>query len=177
MFSRQAEAKSGSYMPCRPSDPTVEFTPTSEYRYVGYTNAGTALVQYVPPEGITPYDLWLRGWNVTVDNFMGLDMRGNLRIKTREGLEMETSTGSSYGPFATPALPRDDMAMEVLREYSRCEPHAYPAEFNDLGKMIPEIIGGLASAIENLGIPIISPIAGGVRKVVPMAQNIFDMLF
>jgi hypothetical protein len=172
-FSRQAELKTGSYMPIRPCSPELNFTSSEEWRQiqVDYAGADSGTFGRDP----TFNDLWLKGWCVGVEYLTNIDVRSQIRIKRREGLELVPSPPSTYSPFATPALPDDVRAKQVLLEFCRKQPHAYPADYNDLGEMIPNILGGLADVVSDLGLPLISPVvkfAKGLLMPKPTAQQI-----
>jgi len=173
-FSREAEAKTGSYMPIRPSAPSWEFTSSTEWRLIitsapGFPTPGIA-------DGMAK-DLWLRGWCVGVEYWAGIDYRSTLRIKRHEGLELVPSSGSPYSPFATPALPDDILAKQIINEFCRKEPHAFPADYNEKDFMLGNIISGIADALEGLGIPIVSPLIGGVRKVIDPLAGLLGNIF
>jgi len=161
-FVREAEAKTGSYLPTRPCMPTWEFSPAQEFRNVEAVFPGTA---ELPGSSHDFSDLYLRGWCIGVEFWDGMHPTTNLRIKRREGLELIPAPKSIYSPFSTPALPDDLEAKQVINEYCRNEPHAFPADFNDSGKMLPNILGGVANALAGLGIPLISNVAGGLGNL------------
>jgi hypothetical protein len=165
---REAEAKTGSYMPLRPCAPTFELTASAQFRRVdiNYPGAGDEPVDPATDAA----DLGLRGWSIAVELWLGIDVRANIRIKRREGLEIVPAPDSTYGPFATPALPCDLRAKQILEEFCRNQPHAYPADYNDLGEMIPNILGGIADVIGGLGLPLISPVANFAKGLLPKSQ-------
>jgi hypothetical protein len=166
-FSREAQALSGSYAPLRPCAPTFELTPSTEFRRVDvdYAGAGDEIV-----DGTEYSDLFLRGWSIQVELWLGISTQGNIRIKRREGLELVPAPDSDYGPFATPALPNDVRAKQILEEFCRTSPHSYPADYNDLGEMIPNILGGIADVIGGLGLPLISPVANFAKGLLPQVS-------
>jgi len=161
-FSVQHEAKLGSYMPIRPIASELGFTPAQEWRRVAAVSAGHPGTDLID---IKANDLFLSGWCIGVEHWSGLDPLATLRIKVREDLEVVASANSVYSPFATPALPDDSRARSMVQEFCRKQPHAYPADYNDLGQMLGNIVGGIGDAIHGLGIPILSDIAGGVSSL------------
>lgn len=161
-FCRQAEAKSGSYMPIRPCCPDWPLTAVQEWRNICVTRAGTDVESFSP--GLDN-DLYLRGWAVGVSYWSGLNLEANLRLKVIEDLEVVPSPLSTYSPFSTPAYPDDARARAMIQEFCRKQPHDYPADFNEYGKMIPHLIGGVGNAVGDLGIPFLSPIGKAAGKL------------
>jgi len=161
-FCRQAEAKTGSYVPIRPCSPQWDFSPSSEWREVWAVFPGGP--DPTPNPEDTGRDLQLRGWSIAVDLWIGIAAQSTLRIKRLEGLEIVPSSASTFSPFATPALPDDIRAKMIISEFARKQPHAFPADFNDLGEMVSDILGGLMGALGSLGLPVISPIATASSK-------------
>jgi hypothetical protein len=162
-FVRQAEAKSGAYLPLRPCAPQWDFSAVEETRAVAVVWPGHPVVPN-SFELTGSVDLMLRGWSISTELFEGLDYRATLRIKRREGLEFVPAPLSLYSPFSTPALPEDLRAKQVLMEYCRTQPHAYPADYNELGTMLTDILDGVSSALGSLGIPIVSPFASAANR-------------
>jgi hypothetical protein len=167
-FSREAQAKTGDYLPLRPCAPVFDLTSSTELRRVITNRAGTG---DVPADGTEQTDLFLRGWSIAVEIWYGMSVDSQLRIKRREGLELVPAPDSTYGPFATPALPDDVRAKQILEEFCRTQPHAYPADYNDLGQMIPNILGSIADVVGSLGLPLISPAANLIKKVLPTGNG------
>jgi hypothetical protein len=162
-FCRQAEAKTGSYVPVRPISSGLDITPSQEWRLLSGIVAGATPATI---ETLTDHkDLYLRGWCVTSEHWSGLNPLASLRIKVREDLEVVASPDSIYSPFSTSGLPDDTRARSIVQEFSRTQPHGYPSDFNDLGSMLGNIIGGVGDAVKGLGIPILSDIAGTVSDV------------
>lgn len=161
----QGAAKLGLYMPNRLSEMDPSFTAASEYRTIAPFT----------PDNITPTlsaneprrrDTWLRGWLIGCSLWTGMDHTTQLRIKRKEGIEIISAPTGSFAPFASPALPSDLRAQQMIQEFSRCEPHAFPEDYNSLGKMLKNIVGGVSSALANLGLPIISDVASSIQHVV-----------
>jgi len=172
--AHQADAKVGAYMPLRLSgDPTL--TSVTEYRDIEVR--ATDLSDQ--PANDAP-DLWLRGWNVGVELWTGLATQSTIRIKIREYLELSPSADSVLAPMTTPGHCDDDTARSIIREFSRTEPHAYPADFNDLGKMLDNILSGVERVTNNLGWGGISRFFGRARpitaKLAPLAETALSFL-
>lgn len=177
-FIRQAEAKDGSYMPIRTCANEWALSSATEYRKVLVDT--TASVEAVDDNDYR--DLRLNGWCVGVSYYSGLDYRSDLRIKVIEDMELVPSASSIYGPFATPALPSDARAREMVQEFSRTQAHDYPASYNEFGLLLQELVSGISKAVAGLGLPIISPIANTVHNVASgpvgtLVGGLLDMLF
>jgi hypothetical protein len=159
----QAEAKRGLYLPDRMYT-DVDFASSMEFRNIVPVTVGAPTL-----EGVTQTDagndIWLRGWLIGVSHWTGLSLSATLRIKRKEGLEFIAAPTSVYSPFGTPALSADARAIAMIREFSRRQPHAFEALDNELGKLLQKILSGVGGAISNLGLPFISPVAGGIGKL------------
>lgn len=180
----QAEAKCGLYIPIRPAEMDIPMTACQEYR---------TMAPRVPSENPVPIftagqtisetrDVWLRGWMIGVSYWSDIDYRASLRIKRKEGIEFISAPAGPFAPFADEALPADIRAQQMIQEFSRREPHAYPADFNELGKLLQNIVGGIADAVSSLGIPVLSDIGttvGGLArgKVGSGLAGMLDKLF
>jgi hypothetical protein len=159
------EAKVGVYMPLRAIDSTILLTPAQEWRNVVASYPGGPALETLLND--QPKDLVLRGWSIAVTHWDGIDARANVSMKRIEGIEVEPAPNSLYSPFNSPGWPDDIRAMQMVREFSRNEPHGYPADFNSLGKLLQNIVGGIGDAVGSLGLPIISDIgkaASGVAR-------------
>ncbi|APG76554.1 capsid protein [Hubei noda-like virus 8] len=162
-YRYQALAKTGCYMPLRPSDPDVQFSGASEQRplEIAFHQSGN-----ITGNLTTVDDIWLRGWNIGVELWTNIDYRANLRYKTCEGLELSPSANSLYSTFEGRGYPRDDRALSVIREFARSQPHAYPADFNDKNLLWGQLIRGLGTALSSLGLPILSQVAEPVAHAI-----------
>ena len=159
MFRRQAEAKYGSYMPIRLCTPKVDFSPSSELRQISAVRPGLSGATQDNTGQRQANDIWLRGWAVGVELWLNLDPHAELRMKVVEDLELDPSPKSTFSPFMSPGYPSDDLALSVVREFSRLSPQAYDADFNRLNKMMTNLLNGLGDVLGNLGVPILSALA------------------
>jgi hypothetical protein len=151
---RQAEAKTGSYMPLRPSEPTWDFSSAAEMRLLNpllpdESASTTNLISNAA-------DLWLRGWMIGVEYWLAMDINSSLRIKTKETLEITTAPESILSPMNSPGHPNDTRAMAIIREFSRTEPHAYPADYNEKDSFWGNLVRGIGDVVSTLGIPVLS---------------------
>ncbi|UTU02163.1 capsid protein [rice-associated noda-like virus 1] len=177
-YVRQAQAKTGSYMPMRICGDSIPFTGVFERRAVQVRKPGS--LPTGDPEantGVSEYiytylnqDVWLRGWSTGVEYWSGLSEGSTLRVKVREDLELVPAPGSDQSPHLTEGHPFDVRAMQIIREFSRIEPHAWPADYNERNKLWGKLLSGLASVLKATGLPVISqiaePIADGLNRII-----------
>lgn len=158
------EAKCGLYFPNRPGSTGAAFTSASEMRNLAVYRPGVAPD---PAQPVSPVqnDLWLRGWLIGVSHWTGMAGTSTIRIKRNEGIELVASAASVYSPFATPALPNDMRAMQVVQEFARREPHGYYADFNELGTMLQHVLTGVGDAVASLGLPVLSSVGQSVSDL------------
>lgn len=161
-FSRQDLARTGSYMPIRPCESNIPFVSGEEARQIHVQLQDRIQVEVINKHAV--WDLHLRGWCIGVDLWLGMYSGTNLRLKTREILEVIPSPLSPYSPFSTPAYPDDSRAQVIIKEFCRTQPHAFPADYNSLGTMLKKILGSVGGAVSTLGLPVISNIGGAVSK-------------
>lgn len=154
---RQAEAKEGDYIPHRFWNPVFNLTASKDVGVMNITSPG--LSNPVANQELDNINLPLIGWGVHTSFWLDMHTTSSLRVKRREGLELNTSGGSPYSPFSTPAFSQDDRALSVFREYCRTQPHSFPANFNSLGGLLKDILGTVGNILGNLGIPVVSDIA------------------
>lgn len=159
----QAEAKHGLYAPIRTAEFDLPMTAAQEWRAIEVYYPGED-PGFVEPGDEELKDLWLRGWLIGTSHWSDLDHTASLRIKRKEGLELISAPAGVYAAFASMALPNDLRAMQIIQEFSRREPHGYPADYNELGTMLQKIIGGISGAVADLGLPVISDVAHTVHK-------------
>lgn len=106
----------------------------------------------------------LRGWGWSVAHFSGLSTAASVRLKVREGLELTVNSLSPYSPFLTPSYPDDTTAIRICRAYFKQQAHAYPASYNALNKMIPELVRNIGSVLSVLGIPHVGNLSSAVAS-------------
>lgn len=172
---RQAEAKTGDYMPLRFWEPTFVNTSGADPTCADLNNLDKGTVGADYPEALKNWNYPLHGWGFGMSFWRSMDDTTSLRLKRREGLEMNTAATSDFSPFSTPAYPADLRAQTVFREFCRQQPHSFDSSYNSLGGMLGNIVKGLGGVLGGLGIPIISDIApglggllGGILESVPI---------
>lgn len=173
----QGEAKCGLYVPLRPAGMDIEFTAAQEWRVVN-PQVPSDPTDDPAADLDTSKDLWLRGWLVSTSFWSGMAAAASLRIKRKEGLELVSSPVGPFAPFATPALPNDLRAMQVIQEFCRTQPHAFTADHNELGTLLRKIVAGVGDALESLGLPVISNVAGTGKRMAnsPFAIKLAELV-
>lgn len=168
---RQAEAKTGDYIPHRYWEPVFNNTAARDRGLFGLLGISDRSKDPSGDKTPTNFNIPLDGWGIHQAFWLDMHATSSLRIKRREGIEMNTSAVSDYSPFTTPAYPSDDRALTVFREFCREQPHSFEACYNSLGGMLSNILGGIGSVLKNLNIPIVSDIAG---VAAPILQNLLN---
>lgn len=166
---RQAECVEGDYAPNRFWEPVFLNSSSKDlhvYTAIDPNNEDGFVVTAKPNVNIP-----LKGWGYQISFWLSIQDTSSIRVKRREGLELNTSSRSDYSPFSTPAFPRDDRAQMIFREFCREQKHSFPACFNSVGGMLKDIVSTIGGVLSNLNIPIISDIA---RRALPVANSIFD---
>jgi len=168
---RQAEAIEGDYSPCRFWEPV--FTNSTAKDVAAFDNVDPNGEDRFITDALRNINIPLLGWGIKINFWLSIHKTSSIRIKRREGLEMNTSAMSDYSPFSTPAFPRDDRAQMVFREFCREQDHSFAACYNSLGGMLKDIIGTIGGVLSQLNIPIVSDIA---RTATPILTTIADVL-
>lgn len=170
---RQAEAKCGDYIPHRYWEPVFNNTAARDRGLFGLLRSTERNVDPSGTKTPTNFNIPLEGWGIHQSFWLDMHATSSLRVKRREGIEINTSAASDYSPFATPAYPSDARALTVFREFCREQPHSFESNFNSLGGMLSNIIGGIGSVLRNLNIPIVSDIAEVAQ---PILQGLLGSL-
>jgi len=97
-----------------------------------------------------------------------------MSVYVRAGYEIQVAPGSIYSPQLKMSPPHDPVAIENYFQIARQLKDAYPADYNDLGK-IWDVISGAAKAVSPFlaAIPGIGPV---LSSVVPMAAGAGDAI-
>jgi hypothetical protein len=150
---RSGLAKNGDYTPLRLWQPEIPFKSEAELRVLRFP---------IDEERISSgaQNIVFAGWGSFVCRWENVHKTTSIFLKIQEGLELTPNNRSPYGPFLTPGYPDDPRALSVVREFARTQPHSFEACFNEKNKMAKSILGGLGNVISNLGIPVVSDIAG-----------------
>lgn len=114
------------------------------------------------------------GWTAGLAYFEGLPGAGgsgiapsaNLVVKIRQGVECVPRPNSPLAPFTVGPVPYNPGAIEFVVHVAQSAAMAYPADYNDFGKIWGAIKRGLkdygmpiTDAVANSGIPVISDVA------------------
>lgn len=168
---RQAEAKCGDYAPCRFWEPV--FTNSTAKDVAAFSNLDPNGKDAGVGAPKTNINIPLIGWGIKLSFWLSIHNTSSVRIKRREGLEMNTAKTSHYSPFSTPAYPRDDRAQTVFREFCRQQEHSFDANFNSLGGMLSNIVSSLGGVLGSLNLPIVSDLA---KTLTPVLKGVADAL-
>lgn len=168
---RQAECVEGDYAPNRFWEPVFLNSASKDATVFAVTDP--TFTDYSLTQGQENDNIPLYGWGYQISFWLSIQDTSSIRIKRREGLEMNTSAASDYSPFSTPAYPRDDRAQMMYREFCREQSHSFPAVYNSVGGMLKSIVSTVACVLENLNLPVISNFA---RKLAPIINSALDIL-
>jgi len=121
---------------------------------------------------------------IGVTLFVGLHPLSSLAARTKYRLEGTTSFDSAWSPFIAKSPVYDQRAIEHTIIVKGELQHAYPAEYNSLGKILKSIgqaivsvikpVASISGAIGNLGIPGVSQVAQIVNKIANTADDILS---
>lgn len=123
------------------------------------------------------------GYNFGFITIAGVAADVAVRVRVRQVVEITSYPSSTYSPIMEVALPPDDVSIRMYYEVSQRMQDAYPASYNDLGKL-----RGIINTIAKKVSPFVSPaldilshlpgVAGAVGKIgkrlVPKAQNFLN---
>lgn len=111
----------------------------------------------------------------------GLAANVAIRIRVRQVLEITALPGTTYAPLLEAALPPDETSLRMYFEVSARMADAYPASYNDLGKLW-NVIKGIGQKvlpyvepaldfISKSGIPVASTVATVAKSAVPAVKT------
>jgi len=162
--ARQDVVKKGEYIQQRLWNKVVVWNEAEDVR--GILRASDAAVvgfnsvlpdeTYVKRDG---FDMNL-GW--FVENIRGLSLNAEIHIKHRVKLEFNVPGSSPWAPFATPAIPEDEGALNLYYCLAAKLPHAYDSAFNDWGLLSGIILRCIAS----IGSPILRRAVGAGASLI-----------
>lgn len=168
---RQAECVEGDYAPNRFWEPVFNNSSAKDANV--FSGSDTTDNDDSSATALTNLNIPLYGWGHQISFWLSIQDTSSIRIKRREGLELNTSANSDYSPFSTPAFPRDDRAQMVFREFCREQSHSFPSCYNSVGGMLKDVISTISSVLTNLNLPVVSDIT---RRITPIANAIVDAL-
>jgi len=186
-------AREGCYVVMYPVDATGAM-PYFDEQSIGGDNAN-ARVQFQYPDEWSPYvpgipyqapayqtllapvaRTAIGGFSAGIVVFEGLDSTATVQIKTKAGIEMVPTNDSIAQAFTTQSPLLDRVALDAVARVAQRAPGAYPADYNDLSKVLGSIwdtvrgvagpLAGIGDFVGGLGIPVVSGIAGGVSGLI-----------
>lgn len=180
----EGEARKGIYMPLRMAEGTILMQPTQQLTRVAFVPRG-GQGAYSPDQDLvawqTHHAVMDNNFNAGIIRFDGLSATGqpggdaSIRLKIHCGLNFTPQVGSIYNNTATVVEKADEAAIAFVADVSDDLPLAFEASENDLGsifgtianvaKSIGNVAHPIASAIGDLNIPMVSPIAKAVSGV------------
>lgn len=186
------EAKQGMYVPLKLTKTCQQWHSASDTRFWtkeaslwGSTTTGAVL-----PQSPTTIDYPFPGlpgayYNVTTKAFGGvaippmgndyvasiaarnLSVDSSLIVEFRYGFEVQCEPGTELTPFLHLSPPHDSVALHAYSSVSRELKDAYPAEYNDLGKLwsvIKDVARVVAPAL--MAVPKIGPVLSGAATLI-----------
>lgn len=188
------EAKNGCYMPIRLSNVMQKWYSAKDTIYMHNAlvgnNTGGITIPKVTADGSWPYGTGevqcaygealttgLGGTQLPTEinrtwgqiNMSGLSDTASVVVVVRMGLEMKVLPGSTFSTQLHSSPRYDARALESYYRISREMKDAYPAEYNDWGKLWP-IIKNIAKAVT----PALSMIPGVGAYLAPVAARVTD---
>lgn len=115
----------------------------------------------------------LCGDNIGLVSFAGMAPNVAIRVRVRQVVEICVRPSTLYSPLVEIALPPDETAIRMYYEISSRMADAYPASYNDLGKLT-NIIMGLGKKIlpyVEPALDIVSKLPGPAGTVAKVAQK------
>jgi len=120
------------------------------------------------------------GYNFGTIYMQGLSAGSSVRIRVRQVVEVTATPSTVYAPLLEIALPPDMTALKMYSEISARMADAYPASYNDLGKLkdfvlsvgkkvLPYVEPGLDLLSKMPGIP--GLIGKGATMIAPIVKN------
>ncbi|UXD80000.1 putative capsid protein [Lasius neglectus permutotetra-like virus 1] len=168
---RQAECKEGDYSPNRFWEPVFLNSAAKDACVLTALDPGEA--DNLIPGLQHNLNIPLLGWGFQLSFWLAIQDTSSIRVKRREGLEMNTAAVSAYSPFSTPAYPRDDRAQMVYREFCREQAHSFPSSYNSVGGMLKSIVSTISNVLQCLNLPVVSDFA---KQAAPYINSFIDIL-
>jgi len=157
--------------------------------------AGTANLNYDVaggPTTIGPYAPWSmarfdtvdRAWypdkhllpmqsNLATIALAGLSLSATVRVVYRVGIEVMAQPGTAMAPFMKMAPGFDSVAVDTYFRIARELKDAYPAEYNDFGKLW-SVIKSVASKVAPIVLPLMGPAAPVIRAAAGAIAPLVD---
>lgn len=129
--------------------------------------------------GVTSFDV-LRpspkpcGYNFGFTRVEGVSANTAVRVRVRQVVEIMAPPSTLYAPLLETALPPDETAIRMYFEVSARMADAYPAAYNDLGKLrdiVKRIAGGVFKYAEP-ALSLLSSVPGPVGTVAGIGKQV-----
>ena len=159
------------------------------------TSSGTANLMVPMEAGITtigPYAPWPHMWydefvgawrrdrhllpmqaNLATIALAGLSLQATVRIVYRVGVEVMAQPGTAMAPFMKMAPGFDAVAVDSYFRIARELKDAYPAEYNDSGKLW-NVIKSVASKVAPVVLPFLGPVGPLVKAAAGVIAPVVD---
>lgn len=171
------EARQGMYMPFKYMQATHELQESSSPGYLTYrTGDGPDDITYVT---VRPGDPSITNPYVAVTGttnfqsgmilFRGLNPGASLNVKFRERLEATPTADKPWAPFGEASPLYDPDALTAQIRVSQKLALAFPANYNDAGKILKDIwewLRGAGKSVSKMKIPFVSDAAGLIGTAV-----------
>jgi hypothetical protein len=105
----------------------------------------------------------------------GLDSAASIQVKTKAGIEMTTTNATIAQAFTNLSPMLDQEALDVVARVAQRAAGSYPANYNDLSKILGSIWGavkgiagpvvGIADHLSGMGVPVLSDVSAVVRDI------------
>jgi len=105
----------------------------------------------------------------------GLDSAASVQVKTKAGIEMTTTNATIAQAFTNLSPMLDQEALDVVARVAQRAAGSYPANYNDLSKILGSIWGavkgiagpvvGIADHLSGMGVPVLSDVSAVVRDI------------
>lgn len=192
-----AKAREGTYMPLKlttfkwrnVNDPMIPFSSSRELAtrtFEDYSlNDNSGWPFHISRAGITNVqDIYplpkCCGHNFGFISVEGCAANVALRVRVRQTVEIGCRPSSTFAPLLEVALPPDETCLKMYFEVSSRMADAYPASYNDLGKL-KSFIMGIAKKIGPYVEPVLNSlslvpgpvgaIASGAKAAVPLFRS------
>lgn len=176
------EARKGGYMPMKYMQSVHEFQESANVGYLSYKDPAGA-IQYVgvtpgavstlnPYAGVTGTSNFLSGMML----YRGLNSGASVQLTFRQRLEAIPTADQAWAPYSESSPLYDPVAMTRQIQISQRMADAYPADYNDLGKILKDVWGwirGAGKAVGGMKIPFVSDIANIAGGAVDAIEGLF----
>lgn len=111
--------------------------------------------------------------NLATIAFAGLSLNATIRVVYRVGIEAMAQPGTSMAPFMKMAPGFDALAVDTYFRIARELKDAYPAEYNDWGKLW-NVIKSVASKVAPVALPLMGPFGPVVKAAAGAVAPMID---